>query len=75
MPKMMKDMFDQLCKTFDQDEKKTRKLETIGFLYAGMFFYLILNLASVAYLDSIFQGLMMTLLRLDSPAGYICRVS
>uniref|UniRef100_U9TQ12 Uncharacterized protein n=1 Tax=Rhizophagus irregularis (strain DAOM 181602 / DAOM 197198 / MUCL 43194) TaxID=747089 RepID=U9TQ12_RHIID len=54
MPKMMKDMFDQLCKTFDQDEKKTRKLETIGFLYAG---------------------LMMTLLRLDSPAGYICRVS
>ncbi|EXX59474.1 hypothetical protein RirG_188730 [Rhizophagus irregularis DAOM 197198w] len=59
MPKMMKDMFDQLCKTFDQDEKKTRKLETIGFLYA----------------DSIFQGLMMTLLRLDSPAGYICRVS
>ncbi|CAB4445276.1 unnamed protein product [Rhizophagus irregularis] len=34
MPKMMKDMFDQLCKTFDQDEKKTRKLETIGFLHA-----------------------------------------
>ncbi|CAI2182259.1 4637_t:CDS:10, partial [Funneliformis geosporum] len=54
MPKMMKDMFDQLCRTFDQDEKKTRKLETIGFLHAG---------------------LMMTLLRLDSPAGYICRVS
>lgn len=53
MPKMMKDMFKHLCETFDQDDHKTRQLETIGFLHAG---------------------LMMVLLRLDSPAGYVCRV-
>ncbi|CAG8828888.1 4250_t:CDS:10 [Gigaspora margarita] len=54
MPKMLKDMFNQLCLSFDQDECKTRKLETIGFLHAG---------------------LMATFLRLDSPAGYVCRIS
>ncbi|CAG8719013.1 17313_t:CDS:2 [Funneliformis caledonium] len=54
MPKMMKDMFRHLCETFNQDDHKTRQLETIGFLHAG---------------------LMMVLLRLDSPAGYVCRVS
>ncbi|CAG8661204.1 5965_t:CDS:2, partial [Funneliformis mosseae] len=53
-PNMMKDMFNQLCETFDQDEHKTRKLETIGSLHAE---------------------LMMVLLRLDSSAGYVCRVS
>lgn len=40
MPKMMKDMFKHLCETFDQDDHKTRQLETIGFLHAGMFFLL-----------------------------------
>ncbi|CAG8527819.1 14129_t:CDS:2 [Acaulospora morrowiae] len=53
MPKMMKDMFKHLCETFNQDDHKTRQLETIGILHAG---------------------LMMVLLRLDSPAGYVCRV-
>lgn len=51
MPKMLKDIFDQLCVLVDEDEQKIRKLETIGFLHAGL------------------------MLRLDSPAGYICRVS
>ncbi|CAG8618387.1 1540_t:CDS:10, partial [Acaulospora morrowiae] len=53
MPKMMKDMFNRLCETFNHDDHKTRQLEMIGFLHAG---------------------LMMVLLRLDSPAGYVCRV-
>ncbi len=38
MPKMMKDMFNQLCKTFEQNKYKIRKLEIIGFLYIDIFF-------------------------------------
>ncbi|RUP52108.1 hypothetical protein BC936DRAFT_141103 [Jimgerdemannia flammicorona] len=53
-PKMLKDMFNSLCAAVDGDEQKVRKLESIGFLHAG---------------------LVMLLLRLDSPAGYTCRVS
>lgn len=37
MPKMLKDMFDQLFTNFDQVEYKIRKLETIAFLHVGMF--------------------------------------
>ncbi|RUS30221.1 hypothetical protein BC938DRAFT_479703 [Jimgerdemannia flammicorona] len=51
---MLKDMFNSLCAAVDGDEQKVRKLESIGFLHAG---------------------LVMLLLRLDSPAGYTCRVS
>ncbi|CAB4407224.1 unnamed protein product [Rhizophagus irregularis] len=53
-PKMMKDMFYRLCESVDWVEQKIRKVETIGFLHAG---------------------LMMMMLRLDSPSGYICRIS
>ncbi|CAG8793502.1 17518_t:CDS:10, partial [Cetraspora pellucida] len=53
-PKMMKDMFYHLCESVDWVEQKIRKMETIGFLHAG---------------------LMMMMLRLDSPSGYICRIS
>jgi len=53
-PKMLKDIFNNLCAAVDEDEQKVRKLESIGFLHAG---------------------LVMSLLRLDSPAGYTCRVS
>ncbi|RUP43198.1 hypothetical protein BC936DRAFT_137490, partial [Jimgerdemannia flammicorona] len=53
-PKMLKDIFNNLCAAVDGDEQKVRKLESIGFLHAG---------------------LVMSLLRLDSPAGYTCRVS
>jgi hypothetical protein len=53
-PKMMKDIFDKLCEVIDGDERKIRKLETIGFLHSG---------------------LSMSLLRLDSPAGYMCRIT
>nr|CAG8641700.1 12784_t:CDS:2 [Entrophospora candida] len=53
MPKMLKDMFDQLCMIVEQDECKIRKLETIGFLHSG---------------------LVMPILHMDSPAGYVCRV-
>jgi len=53
-PKMIKDMFYQLCVAVDWDEQKIRKMESIGFLHAG---------------------LTMTLLRLDCPAGYACRIS
>nr|CAG8618853.1 6969_t:CDS:2 [Entrophospora candida] len=35
MPKMLKDMFDQLCMIVEQDECKIRKLETIGFLHSA----------------------------------------
>ncbi|GET03382.1 C2H2-type zinc finger transcription factor [Rhizophagus clarus] len=53
-PKMMKDMFYNLCVAVDWDEQKIRKMETIGFLHAG---------------------LIMMMLRLDSPSGYTCRIS
>ncbi|KAG9287625.1 hypothetical protein G9A89_023975 [Geosiphon pyriformis] len=53
-PKMLKDIFNSLCAAVDRDEQKVRKLESIGFLHAG---------------------LKMSLLRLDSPAGYTCRIS
>lgn len=35
-PKMMKDQFDDLCTYMGSKEKKMRKLETIGFIHAGM---------------------------------------
>ncbi|CAG8585583.1 12542_t:CDS:10, partial [Cetraspora pellucida] len=47
-PKMMKDQFDDLCVYTKWNEKKIRKLETIGFIHAGI---------------------------LDSPAGYIGRIT
>jgi len=53
-PKMMKDQFDDLCIHMGSKEKEVRKLETIGFIHAG---------------------LSVLLLRLDSPAGYIGRIS
>ncbi|CAI2193859.1 18317_t:CDS:2, partial [Funneliformis geosporum] len=53
-PKMMKDQFDDLCIHMGSKEKKVRKLETIGFIHAG---------------------LSVLLLRLDSPAGYVSRIS
>ncbi|PKK58077.1 hypothetical protein RhiirC2_347831 [Rhizophagus irregularis] len=53
-PKMMKDQFDDLCIHMGSKEKEVRKLETIGFIHAG---------------------LSVLLLRLDSPAGYIGRIT
>ncbi|CAG8597602.1 9468_t:CDS:10 [Ambispora gerdemannii] len=53
-PKMMNDQFDDLCIHMGSKEKKVRKLETIGFIHAG---------------------LSVLLLRLDSPAGYVSRIS
>ena len=35
-PKMMKDQFDDLCIHVGLKEKKVQKLETIGFIHAGM---------------------------------------
>ncbi|CAH1767987.1 9770_t:CDS:2, partial [Entrophospora sp. SA101] len=35
-PKMIKDMFYHLCIAVDWDEQKIRKIETIGFLHAGL---------------------------------------
>ncbi|CAG8765385.1 8_t:CDS:10, partial [Dentiscutata erythropus] len=49
----MKDMFYSLCVAVGMEENKIRKLQSIGFIHAG---------------------LMILLLRLDSPAGYTCRV-
>ncbi|CAG8476978.1 14049_t:CDS:10 [Ambispora leptoticha] len=46
--------FDDLCIHMGSKEKKVRKLETIGFIHAG---------------------LSVLLLRLDSPAGYVSRIS
>ncbi|POG81978.1 hypothetical protein GLOIN_2v1501336, partial [Rhizophagus irregularis DAOM 181602=DAOM 197198] len=53
-PKMMKDMFYSLCEAVGMEEKKIRKLQSIGFIHSG---------------------LMMLLLRLDSPASYTCRIT
>ncbi|CAI2165885.1 18039_t:CDS:10 [Funneliformis geosporum] len=53
-PKMMKDIFDNLCIAMGMKEEKIRRLQSIGFVHAN---------------------LMVALLRLDSPEGYICRVS
>ncbi|CAG8698341.1 14789_t:CDS:10 [Funneliformis caledonium] len=53
-PKMMKDMFYSLCEAVGMEEKRIRKLQSIGFIHSG---------------------LMMLLLRLDSPAGYTCRIT
>ena len=38
-PKMMKDMFYRLCESVDWVEQKIRKVETIGFLHAGVVFF------------------------------------
>ncbi len=38
-PKMIKDMFYHLCIAVDWDEQKIWKIETIGFLHAGMFLF------------------------------------
>lgn len=54
MPKMLKDMFNDLCETMGMMKNKIRKLETVGF---------------------IISGLRISLLRLDSPAGHVCRLS
>ncbi|CAG8736669.1 6041_t:CDS:2, partial [Cetraspora pellucida] len=61
-PKMMKDQFDDLCIYTKWNEKKIRKLETIGFIHAGK---KIKNK----------KRLSMLLLRLDSPTGYIGRIT
>ncbi|RGB23765.1 hypothetical protein C1646_805911 [Rhizophagus diaphanus] len=53
-PKMMKDMLYSLCEAVGNEEKKIRKLQSIGFIHSG---------------------LMILLLRLDSPAGYTCRIT
>ncbi|CAG8713454.1 11809_t:CDS:10 [Funneliformis mosseae] len=53
-PKMMKDMFYSLCEAVGNEEKKIRKLQSIGFIHSG---------------------LMILLLRLNSPAGYTCRIT
>lgn len=52
-PKMMKDMFYSLCVAVGMEEKKIRKLQSIGFMHAGL----------------------KILLRMDSPAGYMCRIT
>ncbi|CAG8661214.1 6334_t:CDS:10, partial [Ambispora gerdemannii] len=54
MPKMLRDMFNDLCETMKMRKDKIRKLETVGF---------------------IISGLKISLLRLDLPAGHVCRLS
>ncbi|CAG8728820.1 21744_t:CDS:10 [Racocetra persica] len=54
MPKMLRDMFIDLCKTMEMRKNKIRRLETVGF---------------------IISGLRISLLRLDLPAGHVCRLS
>ncbi|CAG8783932.1 18743_t:CDS:2, partial [Gigaspora margarita] len=54
MPKMLRDMFIDLCETMEMRKNKIRKLETVGF---------------------IISGLRISLLRLDLPAGHVCRLS
>ena len=36
MPKMLRDMFNDLCEAMDMCESKVRKLETVGFIIAGI---------------------------------------
>ncbi|CAG8547968.1 13436_t:CDS:2, partial [Funneliformis caledonium] len=53
-PKMMKDIFDNLCMAVGMKEEKIRKLQSVGFVHAN---------------------LMVVLLRMDSPEGFVCRVN
>ncbi|RIA79722.1 hypothetical protein C1645_47907 [Glomus cerebriforme] len=54
MPKMLRDMFNDLCEATEMRECKIRKLETVGFIIAG---------------------LRISLIRVDLPAGHVCRLS
>lgn len=56
--------------------KKVRKLETVGLIHSGMLcviYFLFVGLFQLILLNSL--GLSVLLLRLDSPAGYIGRIS
>jgi len=37
MPKMLRDMFNDLCETMKMRKDKIRKLETVGFIISGMY--------------------------------------
>jgi len=41
LPKMLKDIFNNLASVVDFEEKKIRKLETVGFICSGMLCYAI----------------------------------
>lgn len=66
---MLKDIFNSLCAAVDGDEEKVCKLESIGFLHAGVF-------SMTFFIQSQFGQHLTVYFRthdvtIDSPAGYV----
>src|SRR6185312_6287630 len=72
-PKVMKDQFDDLC-AGQTNENSVRKIRTVGFIHAVVQLIYIRTLQTLTNLLTSL-GLSVLLLTLDSPTGYICRIS
>lgn len=72
LPKALKDMLFKLRQ--NTNEKILRRVMVLGMLQYGMECYMCYSYACIPLIYC-FIGLKMTLLLMDMPAGYICRVT